>query len=43
MLAIKSEGREGTIPRLESPLKEGDLLVIGGFKKELDQLDPSAE
>jgi Trk K+ transport system NAD-binding subunit len=43
VLAIKGEGKKGTIPRLESPLKEGDVLVIGGLKKELDKLDPSAE
>ncbi|MDQ3927434.1 MAG: TrkA family potassium uptake protein [Actinomycetota bacterium] len=43
VLAIKGEGKEGAIPRPEAPLKEGDVLVIGGLKKELDKLDPSAE
>jgi K+/H+ antiporter YhaU regulatory subunit KhtT len=43
VLAIKGEGKEGTVPHPESPLKEGDLLVIGGLKKKLDKLDPSAE
>ena len=43
VLAIKGEGKEGAIPRPEAPLKEGDVLVIGGPKKKLDKLDPSAE
>src|SRR5919199_4311769 len=36
VLAIKGEGRESTLPRPETPLREGDILVIGGPKKELD-------
>ncbi len=41
VLAIKSEGKEGTIPRPETPLQRGDVLIVGGLKKELDDLDPS--
>jgi trk system potassium uptake protein TrkA len=42
VLAIKEEDRGGSLPQPEAPLKEGDILVIGGPKKELDRLDPSA-
>ncbi len=42
VLAIKGEGKEGSLPRPEAPLKEGDILVIGGPKERLDGLDPSA-
>ncbi len=41
VLAIKGENKEGTLPRPDTPLQEGDILVIGGPKKELDKLDPS--
>lgn len=41
VLAIKGEGKEGSLPRPKTPLQEGDMLVIGGPKKELDTLDPS--
>jgi trk/ktr system potassium uptake protein len=41
VLAIKGEGKEGTIPRPEAPLQKGDILVVGGSKEELDRLDPS--
>ncbi len=41
VLAIKGEGKEGTLPRPDAPLQEGDILVIGGPKEELDRLDPS--
>ena len=41
VLAIKGEGKEGTIPRPGTPLQKGDVLVVGGRKEELDKLDPS--
>ena len=41
VLAIKGEGREGVIPRPETPLQKGDVLVVGGTKQKLDKLDPS--
>ena len=41
VLAIKGEGKEGTIPRPDTPLQKGDVLVVGGRKEELDKLDPS--
>ncbi len=41
VLAIKGENKEGTLPRPETPLQEGDILVVGGPKKELDNFDPS--
>lgn len=41
VLAIKSEGQGGTLPRPDTPLQEGDILVVGGPKKELDRLEPS--
>jgi trk system potassium uptake protein TrkA len=41
VLAIKGEGKGGTLPHPEAPLEEGDMLVIGGPKDELDNLDPS--
>lgn len=42
VLAVKGEGQEGSLLRPEAPLKEGDVLIIGGPKKEIDKLDPSA-
>ena len=41
VLAIKGEGQEGTLPQPGTPLKKGDVLVVGGPKKELDKFDPS--
>jgi trk system potassium uptake protein TrkA len=41
VLAIKGEGKEGTIPRPDAPLQKGDILIVGGPKEELDRLDPS--
>jgi trk system potassium uptake protein TrkA len=41
VLAIKGEGKEGSLPRPDAPLQEGDMLVIGGPIEELDRLDPS--
>ncbi len=42
VLAIKGEGKEGTLPQPETPLEEGDMLIIGGSKEKIDKLDPSA-
>lgn len=41
VLAVKGEGKEGSLPRPEAPLQEGDLLVIGGPKEEVDKFEPS--
>ncbi len=41
VLAIKGENKGGTLPRPDTLLQEGDILVIGGPKKELDNFDPS--
>src|ERR687893_3121476 len=41
VLAIKGEGKEGSIPRPETPFNKGDVLIVGGAKEELDNLDPS--
>jgi trk system potassium uptake protein TrkA len=41
VLAIKGEGQEGALPRPDTPLQKGDVLVVGGPKKELDKFDPS--
>ena len=41
VLAIKGQGKEGAIPRPETSLQKGDVLVVGGRKEELDKLDPS--
>lgn len=41
VLAVKGENKGGTLPRPDAPFQEGDMLVIGGPKKELDRLDPS--
>src|ERR671917_1698954 len=36
VLAIKGRDKGGTLPKPETPLQEGDILVVGGPKKELD-------
>jgi trk system potassium uptake protein TrkA len=41
VLAIKGEGQEGTLPQPDTPRQKGDVLVVGGPKKELDKFDPS--
>ena len=41
VLAIKGEGQVGTLPQPDTPLQKGDVLVVGGPKKELDKFDPS--
>lgn len=41
VLAIKGREKGGTLPQPETPLQEGDILVVGGPKKELDNLDPA--
>ena len=41
VLAIKGREKGGTLPQPETPLQEGDILIVGGPKKELDKLDPA--
>jgi trk system potassium uptake protein TrkA len=41
VLAIKGENKGGTLPQPDTPLQKGDVLVVGGPKKELDNFDPS--
>ena len=41
VLAIKGREKGGTLPQPNTPLQEGDILVVGGPKKELDKLDPA--
>ncbi len=41
VLAIKGREKGDTLPKPETPLQEGDILVVGGPKKELDKLDPA--
>ena len=41
VIALKSRDREGTIPRGDTILREGDVLIIGGPNKRLDELDLS--
>jgi trk system potassium uptake protein TrkA len=41
VLAIKGKGEGGALPRPEQPLREGDVLVIGGKKKAVDRLELS--
>ena len=41
VLAIKGEGKEGSLPHPETPLQKGDILVLGGPKKWLDRFNPS--
>ena len=41
VLAIKGREKGGTLPQPETPLQEGDILVVGGPKTELDKLDPA--
>jgi trk system potassium uptake protein len=41
VLAIKGENKGGTLPRPDTPLQKGDILVVGGPKKELDKFNPA--
>jgi trk system potassium uptake protein len=41
VLAIKGREKGGTLPQPGTPLQEGDILVVGGPKKQLDKLDPA--
>ena len=46
VLAIKPKGGSGTIPSGDTVLREGDVLVVGGTKKNLDRsklLHPKGE
>ena len=37
ILALKPKGKSGTIPSGESVLSEGDVIVVGGTKEDLDR------
>ena len=37
VLAVKPKGKAGTIPSGDTVLHEGDVLVVGGTKKDLDR------
>lgn len=37
ILAVKPKGKAGTIPRADTVLREGDVVVVGGTKKNLDR------
>lgn len=37
VLAVKPKGRPGTIPRGDTVLREGDVIVVGGTKENLDR------
>jgi len=37
ILAVKPKGKPGTIPRADTVLREGDVVVVGGTKKDLDR------
>ena len=41
VLAIKGENKGGTLPQPDTPLQKGDILVVGGPKRELDKFDPA--
>ncbi len=37
VLAVKPKGQAGTIPKSDTVLNEGDVIVVGGSKKNLDR------
>ncbi|HJQ30118.1 MAG TPA: TrkA C-terminal domain-containing protein, partial [Rubrobacter sp.] len=37
VVALKPEGGSGTLPRGDRVLHEGDVIVVGGLKKDLDR------
>jgi trk system potassium uptake protein len=39
ILAVKPKGKPGTIPNADTVLREGDVVVVGGMKKNLDRSD----
>ena len=39
VLAVKPKGKAGTIPRGDTVLHRGDVLVVGGTKEKLDESD----
>ena len=39
VLAIKPKGKSGTIPRGDTVLHKGDVIVVGGTKEKLDKSD----
>lgn len=43
VVTLKSDGRGGVIPpRSDIPLREGDVLVLGGSKKRLDEIESTS-
>jgi K+/H+ antiporter YhaU regulatory subunit KhtT len=38
-VTLKHEGESVTIPRSYTVLREGDVMIIGGSKKDLDGFD----
>lgn len=41
VLVVRHAGGHGTIPRANTALERGDVLVVGGTKEALDRFDPS--
>ena len=41
VMALQSKGQGSRIPRGDTVLKEGDQLILGGPKRNLDELDVS--
>lgn len=39
VLVVKPKGKEGVLPRPNEPLREGDVLLVGGLKKVIDKID----
>jgi trk system potassium uptake protein TrkA len=39
VVALKSKGKAGTIPRGDTVLRRGDVLIVGGTKEKLDGSD----
>lgn len=39
VVALKAKGRSGSLPKGDTVLHEGDVMVLGGLKKNLDGLD----
>jgi trk system potassium uptake protein len=37
ILAVKPKGKAGTIPSADTVLREGDVIVVGGTKENLDR------
>lgn len=39
VVALKAKGRSGSLPKGDTVLREGDVIVLGGLKKNLDRLN----